>query len=261
MQSSVLRVSGRDDLNRSRARMCGRAPVHASPRQIVPYHPWKEKIGIESLLLWAYRVELVHVARPEGLAGEAVSIRSDMAVLSGGGSDCRIDMIDSSSNLGFAAKADAYRVHEAVTGLATVDVPLPRECVGAVDTGRRSRGEVPEVDVAVRVRRSQLVMNSAIDGHAPDWIASPAIKVERGELLYERSRSGRILRDRAGRPRETLQLVRFVGDMPWSVARARLVYREWALALRVLRVQLRDVVRTYVLSDDVPPLAPWAGKT
>jgi hypothetical protein len=251
----------REDFPRSVMRAAITLNPYISPYITLPHYPSAKRISVENLLVWAYQVEMVHIARPEGLAGEAVSIRSDRSVLSGSGSDCRVDVVDSSSNLGFAAKADAYRVHDAVTGLASVDVELPRDCVGEVDTRRMARGEVPELAGAVLVRRSQLVMNSAIDGHAPDWIMEPAIKVERGEVICERSRSGRILRDRAGRPRELVQLVRFVGDMPWHVARARLVYREWALALRVLRVQLRDVLRTYVLEDDVPALEPWTRKT
>lgn len=249
----------REDVTRHIARAGTTYIPYVSPCVILPHRPYKEKIGIESLLVWAYQVEMVHVAREEGLAGEAMSAKSDKAVLSGGGSDCSIDTVDSSRNCGFAAKFDAYRVHEMVTGLATVDVPLPADCVGEADTRRVSRGEVPSADLALRVRRSQLVMSSAIDGHAPDWMPAPQIRVERGEVICERSRSGRILRDRAGRPRELLQLVRFIGDMPWTVARAHVVYREWALALRVLRVQLRDVLKAYDLTDVVPPLEPWSG--
>jgi hypothetical protein len=222
--------------------------------------PLRKSIGIWDLLVWAYQVEMVHVARPEGLAGEAVTARSDRAMLGGGGGDCRTDVVDSSANFGFAAKTDAYRVHDAVRGLATVDLALPKDCVGAISRRGPSRGEIPEADLALRVRRSQLVMTSAIDGHAPDWMERPEIRIERGETIYERAASGRILRDRAGRPRELLQLVRFVGDMPWQVARARLMYREWALALRVLRVQLGGVLRAYALDEAVPALEPWKGK-
>jgi hypothetical protein len=169
-----------------------------------------------------------------------------------------LEVIDASPSCGFTADADAFAVHRAVTALATVKAALPGDCVGAVDAWSMSRGELPDVRRLFTINRAKVVMSAAIDGKRPDWVPVPSITVERGQLIYERDKQGRVKRDANGRPRVLLTLVKFVGDMPWDVARARLVYSVWAGALAHLRAVLEGQLERWSVTELLPEERPWA---
>lgn len=231
-------------------------PPHTRHTVSPCYSSKRRDVGIQDLLVWAYRDEMVHAARPEGV-GPGVSIKAGARRALGYGGGFDVEVVDASVNLGFEAAPDAYRVHEAVRSLGPVAVELPADVVGRAGAAV-ARGQMPDVERKVAIKRSSLVMTCAIDGCAPDWIASPVLSVERGEIVYRRYRGGQIVRDRKGRAVEEMQLVRFVGDTPWAVARARLVYAVWVEALRELSLRLRDEgLERFAVSGVVPGSTPW----
>lgn len=203
------------------------------------------------MLVWAYRDEMVHAARPEGVPVE-------MAVVGAGhGSDVAIERIDSSVFLGFEAAPDAYAVHLQVRELCDRPVTVPAWSGGAVDQ-RLSLGMVPALPAMESGTWAQLVIGQAIAGRAPDWYPDPVLTVRRGELIYKRHPSGKLVRDDKGSAVEQVQLVSFEGDMPWSVVRARAIYGEWVTALRTLRDALIGRLTAHDLTGALPPRTPWA---
>lgn len=251
--SAAVRVGepGREREDRSRAASCVRA--HAMPICIVPHSPSKKRITIEDLLVWAYRDQMVHAARGAAVPDE---LAMDWGTGYGNGGPS-VDIVDSSIKMQFKAAPDAYVVHEAVSGLARVNRELPADAFGRFSSLDLSRGSLPDAERRVTIGRSQLVMTSALDAHAPDWVEKPQINVVRGEVIWSRYPNGEIKRDKRKLPIASLQLVRFEGDMPWDVARARLVYSEWVEALGYLRGQLASMLDAFSLSDVLPPAAPW----
>src|SRR5262245_45668993 len=203
--------------------------VRARPsanRSDCTFAPGKKRITIESLLVWAYADQMVHVAQSE------TALAVGAARMPRGYHHAPLEAVDSSGGGGwFTASPDAFVVHEIVSALSSVHAQLPRDCVGRLAPGV-SVGTVPTVDAAFTVRCAQLVMTHAIDAKRPDWIAEPGLAVERRGVVYAKSRSGTIRRDRrTGQQVQSLCLVRFVGDMPWEVARARVLYSLWVEAL------------------------------
>jgi hypothetical protein len=251
----AVRVLGRDRDDPPRA-ACAHARAHATPIQLVPYHPLKKRIKIEDLLVWAYREEMVHAARPEGMPAECMGGGGSPRL--GFGSGFETECVETSFNFGFGAAADAYRVHRAVSALGPVEVRMAVGEVGVEHSIDMARGAMPEVERSFVVKRASLVITCAIDGRAPDWIDRPSLIVERGELLYQRDRKGRILRDVRGRALELMQLVSFIGDMPWAVAKARRIYGVWHHALWALIAALNDAgLERFTLTDEMPLRAPW----
>lgn len=230
---------------------------HATHYVSSRYPSKKKEMGVTDLLVWAYRDEMVHAARPEGMPAEWVSGGASTRLGFGGGFET--DIVESSVNLGFASSPDAYRVHRAVLGLAPVEVQLPASALGGAHSNDMARGSMPEIERTFVVKRSRLVMTCAVDGHPPDWIEKPSLMVERGALLYQHDRKGRIMRDKKGCALELVQLVSFVGDAPWAVAKARRVYEVWVSALRELqRVLAGGIMERFELSDALPVARPWA---
>jgi hypothetical protein len=196
---------------------------------------------------------MVHVAREqEWLAPTPGGTRGFGA---GGWS---VDIVDSSPSVGFTADADAFAVHDCVKRLSSVKASMPADCVGTFDDRVFVRSVAPDVARMITIERSKLVMGTAIDGKRPDWVPSPELKVEKGPLMYDRDRKGRVRYDAAGRPRVMTQLVRFVGDMPWDVARARLLYQVWVAALGWLRAELEGGLERHQVTELMPEAKPWA---
>lgn len=233
-------------------RMQVRAPTHGS--YVCSRYPSivKKRIGVEDLLVWAYRDQMVHVAKDEALL-EVGSTRGPGGV--GGG--FALEPVDACAPGWFTAAPDAFAVHEVVSGLARVQAHLPADVIGRVNTMALSATALPDVKRGFMVRRSEIVMSCAIDGRRPDWVPEPVIKIERGETIYARRHSGQIKRDARGVAIETLQLVRFVGDMPWEVERARLIYQLWVAALGAVRAALAGALKRHDLTDALPAARPW----
>jgi hypothetical protein len=232
---------------------------HATHYVSSRYPSKKKEIGVSDLLVWAYRDEMVHAARPEGVPAECAP---------GSGGVLRFktlnDVYDlgasvwSSRSSGFEASPDAYRIHAAVLALAPIEAQLPASAAGGAHGNELARGTTPEIERAFVVKRSSLVMTCALDGHPPDWIEKPSLIVERGALLYQRDRKGRIMRDKKGNSLELVRLVSFVGDAPWAVAKARRIYEVWIETLRELRESLAGTLERFDLSAALPAARPWA---
>jgi hypothetical protein len=213
----------------------------------------KKRISVEGLLTWAYRDQMVHAAKTDVAMTLGPSRPPD------GYRQGPVEMVDSSGAGGwFTALPDAFTVHGVVSGLMPVRARLPADVVARGGPGL-SAGALPELRESFDVRRAALVMTHAIDGRRPDWVPEPCIVVERGDVIYARTRGGHIKRDKkTGAPLLAVQVVRFVGDMPWDVARARVVYSLWAAALETVRDDLmRHALGRFEVTDELPPAAPW----
>jgi len=230
--------------------------VRARPsanRSDCTFAPGKKKVSIETLLTWAYADQMVHVAQSEAALVVGASR------MPRGYHHAPLEAVDSSGGGGwFTASPDAFVVHEIVSALSTVQAHLPHDCVGRLAPGV-SMGTVPVIEEAFTVRRAALVMTYAIDAKRPDWIAEPALAVERRGVVYARSRNGTIKRDRTTRQQvQALCLVRFVGDMPWEIARARVLYALWVEALGLVLDRMRGrALAGFVVGEELPPIAPW----
>ena len=214
----------------------------------------KKEIGIEDLIAWAYADQMVHVAQPEA----AMMIGAARAP--SGYRHAPLDAVDASGGGGwFTAAPDAFVVHEIVSTLPTLRAQLPDDCIGRAGPGV-SAGTLPRVDMVFNVRRAQLVMTHGIDRTRPDWIADPVLIVERGEIIYAKSKNGTVKRDRkTGRQIIAEQMVRFRGDKPWDVARARVIYSHWLSALLEVKDRLRGrALASHVVTGELPPARPWA---
>lgn len=202
----------------------------------------KKAVSIETLLQWAYAQELVHAARPEGIGPEVVNVfDAGMAEMRG---DLMSD-IQASKNYGFEAPSDAYVVDNAVRALSSIEMELPIESYGRA----LARGLVPEVETRFRVKLGSLVAIHALEKKRPDWIEQPVLEVQKGKAYNGK--------DERGRRAVTMIAVAFRGDMPWEVARARLLYTAWIDALMVLRVSLAGRLERFALTGEFPNRAPW----
>jgi hypothetical protein len=233
---------GRDRDLRAKPLSCAHA--HAMPIHIVPYRP-RKRVTIEELLVWAYRTELVHHARPEGMPAEACRDFSPGPV------EWRVDRIDSSAGFGFSAADDAYRVHAAVQALGSEPIRIP---AWQAPASLLSRGELPERGEMRSGSRAQLVMTSALRG-PPEWCPRPELEVIRTGTIYETYPSGQIKRTKAGAPIANLCMIKFTGDLPWIVDSCRHLYTAWVDALAELRDSL--VLTAHTLTDELPPRSPW----
>lgn len=195
---------------------------------------------------------MVHAAQPE------TAMTVGAMRMPNGYSHAPLQHVDNSVGAGwFTAKPDAFVVHDVVSRLSSVKAELPDECIPRAGPGL-SEGSLPSVCDSFLVRRAQLVMTNAIDGRRPDWVPSPVITVERGAIVYARTRGGAYKLDKQRRRIVVMQAVRFVGDKPWTIARFRFVYGLWIEALDLVRVELRRrTLEGFDLVDELPPVAPW----
>jgi hypothetical protein len=216
----------------------------------------KVSVSIEMLLQWAYAQELVHGALGDGvpviLGGSGAPQLSAMA-------DVAATRVSESRNYGFVAPRDAYLVNAAVLDLDDVELMLPRACLPAFDCARgyyrdetrRLTVEVPGGAVTIErrfvVHLRSLVQVWALRCGRPDWVQRPAITVDQGKAQYDT------------RKRMTMREVRFVGDMPWEVERARLGYRAWVGALAALQDVLAGKLSRFELTCALPAAMPWSG--
>jgi hypothetical protein len=216
----------------------------------------KKRVGIEDLLIWAYRDQMVHAARPEGAPAElgrlagAPKCKASSALFGADG------VGEGSRNLGFEAAPDAWRVHAAVLGLGREAFVHPawRGGLCAPDV---ARGTVVEIEPLKSYSRAGIVMACALEARRPDWVPAPKTKVVRGAVVYKRQPNGQPARDRSGQSIPLLQVVRFAGDMPWEIDRARVEYRLWLDCLRMLRERLNGRCAAFDLTEILPPVAPW----
>lgn len=198
---------------------------------------------------------MVHAAKSEDLIEIGLS-----RAPGGAGNGFVLEKTEGCAPGWFTADPDAFAVHEAVMGLATVKMALPADVVGGAAAIDVAKGALPEVKRLITVSRSRLVMGCAIDGRRPDWVPRPRLAFERGAPIYDRDRRGVVRRDASGRPKLLLWLVRPVGDMPWEVARARLLYQVWIGALGALKAALDDGrLKRWSLTDLLPEEEPWRG--
>jgi len=213
--------------------------------------------SIESLLTWAYRDQMVHVALrdddpPPRVRGAAVLRYKTLTDVYDLGT-----FVNSSQSVGFSAQRDAFVVHDAVRALPTIEAHLPAE-VFAKCAASLHQSAMPAYAVDFLVPQAKIVMGCAIDGKRPDWIPEPMLILEKRAPVYQKTRSGQIKRDRFGNKIELMQIMQFVGDMPWEVETARIKYRLWVRALAALRVTLRPKLTNHEISDDLPAEEPWA---
>lgn len=204
-------------------------------------------VGVERLLQWAYAQELVHMARPQGVVAE-LGVRS-LAPVCAQSQDLSSlgTFVDTSRNMGFEAPDDAYAIERAVSRLGEVVCELPQGCCGR----GLVRGLVPEVEARFRVSQRSIVFECASRCERPDWVKRPMLGVERnrkGNLYGKTVRRERML---------TMSGVVFVGDMPWDVARARLVYSAWVDALSMLARTLAGTLQRFEAAVDGIDRAPW----
>jgi len=213
-------------------------------------------VNIETLLQWAYAQELVQAARPEGTPIELTEAGGGIGFRSSHENDELGTHVDSSRNYSFEAPADAYRIAGLVKSLTPLEMYLPKDCVGALHKFADVRGAVPDVEKASDVDRAGLIEYHASRCDRPDWIASPVIEMRRGPNLYgmvERQVGRRVTRERG----VVMCCVSFHGDLPWDVARARLVYSTWLGALQTLRDGLKGRLERFLITDELPSVAPW----
>lgn len=233
--------------------MYARAIARDSSRDFRSYpSTMRKEIGIEDLLVWAYRDQMVHAARPEdepvelGKAGPPRCAAMNFAI----GGEAR-------SNYGFEADPDAWIVHRAVgrLGEAMVTVePPPR--FGAVDVSRDDSLMWPQ---RFRVDVAKVTMAAAIDGGRPDWMPDGPGRLRDAKVtIWARGAGGAIKRHRVtGEQIGLLCVVKPEGPMPWEVERARAVYGVWWEGLASLRESLRGNVRRFEVTAKMPPRCPW----
>lgn len=214
-------------------------------------------LSIEQLLVWAYRDQLVHVARreddliPSKVRGAAVlryKTLTDVFTLG--------THVDSSQSIGFTAHPDAFAVHDAVKTLTPIDARVPDETFGQCAPGLHESA-LPYVEPSFTVNRARLVQAQALAGQRPDWIEEPILIVEKGDPIYAKTRRGEVKRDGMGRRIVHMVMVQFVGDMPWEVERARITYQIWAQALAELRDVVSSALEKHTLNDVLPSCEPW----
>lgn len=221
-----------------------------------------KNVSIEELVTWAYRDQMVHAARGQGVPAElTLSYSPGMAQLhlSGG-------PVSSSVKTDFEAAPDAYVVHAAVMALGTVERPFSDEeksCLfarwsvaGDLRAGQerevladhhtireRMFGAKPE-----RVHLPSLVFEWAMRGRRPEWHPAPVYAWERRGTIYR------------GRNHAIARMVDPVGDDPLEVERDRAIYGLWALALAGLGDSLakRGKLKAHGLGKPAPSAAPWA---
>lgn len=212
-------------------------------------------IAICDLLIWAYRDQMVHVARPEhapiGLVGACAP---RLAAMQFGA-----DPVDASHGGDFEAAYDAWRVHDAVMALPeTVEWHLSSDEVGVCQARAMLRGDATG-GTAVRTVRliplRSVVFQSAMQSMPPDWCPWPDYRWAHQET-GPRKRYGEPIRfgkrhDVAG------HLVRPIGDDPWQVQVARVRYGLWSDALMRLSGDLGPRLHGHVLTGELPPAAPW----
>lgn len=202
----------------------------------------KVEITVERLLQWAYAEQLVHMARPDDVPAEvAASYSTEMASVRDDGAV----PITSSRNFGFEAAPDAYVVHDAVMGLGEQEIVLPPSCYGAAVV----RGIIPEIETRFKLSLPSLMFQWAVRCKRPDWMEQSSLVMERGTALYgitERRR--RVV---------VMYTVRSIGDKPWEVERARLIYCAWVDALERLRWTLRGELERFAVTVDNIKRAPW----
>lgn len=210
--------------------------AHAMPIHIVPDRPLKKRTSIEDLLVWAYRDQMVHVAR------EAIWLQPSPGGPRGfDGYGFKLDVIDSSANGGFTAAPDAFVVAAAVKALGPVREPWPRSQTPA--------GSFPLpwlIGGMIVVDRAHLLWTCALRGEAPDWIEHACTRLRSGNVVYD-ARSKRALFCEVHAP----------ADLPWDVARARFVYWCWWSGLDELRRVLAGRLERYELSEAMPRERPW----
>lgn len=226
----------------------------------------KRVVSIADLVVWAYRDQMVHAARPEGMPVEIARDWSPQIAQS----DFGREMVSSSVKMEFTCAADAYRVHAAVMRLPTVERMRTAEEVECLLARKLCMNEIYALDKetgainasslfltrgdGTREARSELislpslVFEYGLKCRAPDWIASPVYAFERGKAIARGRRAERIC-----------HLVKSVGDDPLEVEHARSIYTLWARALRLLRADIvaRYRLTTYTLNVEIPDEAPW----
>lgn len=234
------------------APICARAQATRLTGVYPSILPKRKKIDIQSLLVWAYRDQMVHGASPDWLM-EMGEDRGGPGVRD---SDWAIQRLDASVGGAYGAPADAWRVHRAVLGLGTAECVLgPGPAIGP----GVHESVLPSYERRVIVGLPALVMSAALRG-PPDWIAEPELRVRRGETIWLRRRNGEILRERlSGQQIASLCVVRFEGDAPWLVERARVIYGLWVGALARLRESLGGSVQAFEVMEALPPREPWHG--
>jgi len=218
----------------------------------------RKKISIEKLLVWAYRDQMVHAARPEA---EPIELLRNNYSPGWAGSSPHVDVaVDSGGmKLAFSAHHDAYAVDRSVGALGTTRRERTREEV-SIMMARRAMKEVALIaerratggstmvfsdELVEVVHRSALVRMYAIRGRRPETIDEPVYMYERDGCVKDPKKH-----------RSVLCKIRWVGDDPREVEQARARYELWRQCLCDLRVALVGQVAAHALTDELPPPAP-----
>jgi hypothetical protein len=206
--------------------------------------PMKKKIGVEELLVWAYREQMVHGARPDDLPAELamrVGFTSPFASWNFGAPADSSKAADG----GYTAHADAWRVHAAVLALAPLEEVWPESHMPKCGVAR----DLPWLkDGMVTVGRRSLVFRHALNASRPDWAEDADSGFRQGRVVY-------------GPNKRALFCEVMPPDLPyWEVARTRFVYWAWADALRELRESLSGMLNIFELSSELPEEKPWEAR-
>lgn len=210
----------------------------------------KRKIGIEDLLTWAYRDQMVHAARPEGEPVEL--LRNDY--VPGFAVNAMGDKVDTGGiKIAFAAHADAYAVDRAVAKLGVAARARSAEEIAILTARRMLRnelavrhhgtvGDYSQAATHETVHLSALVRQYALKGERPYVIADPH---------YEYERAGTVRKP--NRHEAWYCAVRPIGDDPLEVEQLKAKYALWRESLWSVRGALEGKLNAHEVLDYLPP--------
>lgn len=210
------------------------------------------RVAIRDLLVWAYRDQIVHAARPEGLpVGMGRCEGPRLASMSFGA-----DPVDTSGHGDFEAAFDAWRVHEAVQALPDAEWQLSGIERAMLQTRAMIGGNALAVPAVQTIRVRSVVFQAAVTDRPPDWCPSPVYRWAHQETQTDR-RHGNPVYD--GRRHAVVgHRVTAVGFDPWQVRSAKTTYAAWIDALRSLQTTLRAKLRDFELTGELPAVSPWS---
>lgn len=222
----------------------------------------RQPLPIENLLVWAYAIQMVHLAQQEQAV--TVSRTGPLATYSSLWSD-EGTPVDSSVNQGFRASEDAWAIHREVLKLGRLKLDLGDDLraaryhalqrgqysieppTGRASTADHSGGPWP-VDGRLVIDVRGMVMMHASMATRPDKPEPVKVRFKPGDVVWHPKRRGGV------NSKGWYQHVTAVGNLPGEVAAAAARYQAWRDALRQLRGQVQALRLTmFACTDPIPP--------